>query len=58
MSAIEQALMAEAKWVMDRLVNSAFDTPDRNYYQGRLDQLAEVRRLLGHNHLVKESERA
>lgn len=49
---IEKALEDEVKWVMDMLINSPFDTADRNYYQGRLDQLAMVRGLLNHKQIL------
>jgi hypothetical protein len=51
---LEQFLNVEVEWVMDRLINSPFDTADRNYYQGRLDQLAQVRRYLGHPQIMRE----
>ena len=58
MRELEQYLKTEVEWVIDRLINSPFDTPDRNYYQGRLDQLASVRRYLGHNQILIERELA
>ena len=51
---LEQFLNAQVEWVMDSLINSPFDTADRNYYQGRLDQLAQVRRYLGHPQIMRE----
>ena len=42
---LEQALITEAEWVMERLSTST-ESNDRNYYQGRIDQLAQVRRLI------------
>ena len=51
---LEQFLNVEVEWVMDSLINSPFDTADRNYYQGRLDQLAQVRRYLGHPQIMRE----
>ena len=54
MRELEQYLNTEVEWVMDRLINSPFDTPDRNYYQGRLDQLASVRGYF--YQLLKERE--
>ena len=51
---LEQFLNTEVEWVMDSLINSPFDTADRNYYQGRLDQLAQVRRYLGHPQIMRD----
>jgi hypothetical protein len=45
MSELEQFLNVEAEWVLERL-STGTESNDRNYYQGRLDQLAQVRRLL------------
>ena len=53
MKELEQFLNVEAEWVLERLA-SATETNDRNYYQGRIDQLAQVRRLLGHGQLLRE----
>ena len=55
MSELEQFLNVEAEWVMERLIDAPFDSADRNYYQGRLDQLAQVRRLLGHNQILVQN---
>ena len=52
---LEQFLNVEAEWVLERL-STGTESNDRNYYQGRLDQLAQVRRLLGHPQLIKEGE--
>jgi hypothetical protein len=54
---LEQFLNVEAEWVLERLSTST-EANDRNYYQGRLDQLAQVRRLLGHPQLLKEEVKA
>jgi hypothetical protein len=54
MKELEQFLNTEAEWVFERL-STGTESNDRNYYQGRLDQLAQVRRFLGHSQLVKES---
>jgi hypothetical protein len=53
MRELEQFLNVEAEWVLERL-GSSVEGNDRNYYQGRLDQLAAVRRLLGHPQLMRE----
>ena len=53
MKELEQFLNVEAEWILERLGTSV-EGNDRNYYQGRLDQLAQVRRLLGHPQLMKE----
>ena len=45
MKELEQFLNVEAEWVLERL-STGTESNDRNYYQGRLDQLAQVRRLL------------
>jgi hypothetical protein len=55
---LEMALNVEAEWVLERLSESFTSDTDRNYYQGRLDQLAQVRRILGHNQLLIEREGA
>jgi hypothetical protein len=54
---LEQFLNVEAEWVLERLSTST-EVNDRNYYQGRIDQLAQVRRLLGHPQLLKEEVKA
>jgi hypothetical protein len=54
---LEQFLNVEAEWVLERLSTST-EANDRNYYQGRIDQLAQVRRLLGHPQLLKEEVKA
>jgi hypothetical protein len=40
-----EAIDSEAKWLLDKLVNAYRDKSeaDRNYYQGRVDQLAWVK---------------
>ena len=55
MRELEQFLNTEADWVMEKLIASPFDTDDRIYYQGRLDQLANVRRLLKLPQIVKQN---
>ena len=54
MRELEQFLNVEAEWVMDRLINSPLDSEDRIYYQGRVDQLAQVRRFLGQPQIMRE----
>jgi hypothetical protein len=48
---LEQFLNTEAEWVMERL-STGTEVNDRNYYQGRVDQLAQVRRFLGQAQLI------
>ena len=50
---LEKALNAQSDFILDRLLNSEFGTSDRDYYQGRLDQLVEVRRILGHPQILR-----
>jgi hypothetical protein len=57
MRELEQFLNVEAEWVFDRLSECGFDKgsgADRAYYQGRLDQLAQVRRYLGQPQIMRE----
>lgn len=54
MRELEQFLNTEAEWVLERLSTSLSEANDRNYYQGRLDQLAQVRRYLGQPQITKE----
>jgi hypothetical protein len=51
---LEQFLNTEAEWVLERLSTSFSEANDRNYYQGRLDQLAQVRRYLGQPQIMRE----
>jgi hypothetical protein len=53
MKDLEQYLNVEAEWVLERL-STGTESNDRNYYQGRLDQLAQVRRFLGHPQIMRE----
>jgi len=55
MSELEQFLNVRAEWVLERL-STGTESNDRNYYQGRLDQLAQVRRLLKLPQLMIERE--
>lgn len=55
---LEQFLNTEAEWVFERLTECGFDKgtgADRAYYQGRIDQLAQVRRFLGQPQIMRES---
>jgi hypothetical protein len=54
---LEQFLNVEAEWVFERLMQLEATNTDRAYYQGRIDQLAQVRRYLGHPQLLVESEK-
>jgi hypothetical protein len=58
MKELEQFLNTEAEWVLERLSESFTSDTDRNYYQGRLDQLAQVRRFLGQPQIMREREGA
>jgi len=51
---LEQFLNTEAEWVLERLSENFTSDTDRNYYQGRLDQLAQVRRYLGQPQIMRE----
>jgi hypothetical protein len=56
---LEQFLNTEAEWVFERLTECGFDKgngADRAYYQGRIDQLAQVRRYLGQPQIMRERE--
>jgi len=53
MNELEQFLNVEAEWVFERMSTST-EGNDRNYYQGRLDQLAQVRRFLGQPQIMRE----
>ena len=53
MKELEQFLNVEAEWVLERLSTDT-ESNDRNYYQGRLDQLAQVRRFLGQPQIMRE----
>jgi hypothetical protein len=55
MRELEQFLNTEAEWVLERLATHS-EANDRNYYQGRIDQLAQVRRFLGQPQIIRESE--
>jgi hypothetical protein len=42
---IDKALVDDAGWLFDRLVIAQDDT-DRAYWQGRIDSLAQARRIV------------
>jgi hypothetical protein len=50
---LEVFLNIEAEWVLERL-STGTESNDRNYYQGRLDQLAQVRRFLSMPAIMRE----
>ncbi len=50
---LEQFLNTEAEWVLERL-STGTEANDRNYYQGRLDQLAQVRGFLDQPQIMRE----
>ena len=52
MRELEQFLNVEAEWVLERL-STGTESNDRNYYQGRLDQLAQVRRYLSMPQIIR-----
>ena len=54
MRELEQFLNTEAEWLLERLATSLSEANDRNYYQGRLDQLAQVRRYLGQPQIMRK----
>ena len=56
MRELEQFLNTEAEWVLERL-STGTEANDRNYYQGRVDQLAQVRRFLQLPQLMIEREK-
>ncbi len=54
MRELEQFLNVEAEWVFERLMQLEASNTDRAYYQGRIDQLAQVRRFLGQPQIIRE----
>jgi len=54
MRELEQFLNVEAEWVLDRVNDCVAGDINRTYYQGRLDQLAQVRRFLGQPQIMRE----
>ena len=57
MRELEQFLNVEAEFVFDRLMRLEASNTDRAYYQGRIDQLAQVRRFLQLPQLMIEREK-
>jgi hypothetical protein len=55
---LEQFLNVEAEWVLERLADCVPNDINRNYYQGRLDQLAQVRGFLDQPQIMREREGA
>ena len=54
MRELEQFLNVEAEWVLDKYSEAIAGSTERTYYQGRLDQLAQVRRYLGQPQIMRE----
>ena len=54
MKELEQFLNVEAEYNLEQLSMSENTEADRNYYQGRIDQIAQVRRFLGQPQLLVE----
>ena len=54
---LEQMLNVEGEWLLEKLMEEFKNENSRNYYQGRIDQLAQVRRLLGHPQIMIEREK-
>ena len=57
MKELEQFLNVEAEFVFERLMRLEASNTDRAYYQGRIDQLAQVRRFLQLPQLMMEREK-
>ena len=54
MRELEQFLNVEAEFVFEKLMRLEASNTDRAYYQGRIDQLAQVRRFLGQPQIMRE----
>ena len=54
MRELEQFLNVEADWVMDKYSEAIASSTEPTYYQGRLDQLAQVKRFLGQPQIMRE----
>jgi hypothetical protein len=55
MKELEQFLNVEAEWVLERMSDLGISSGNSyTYYQGRLDQLAQVRRLLNLPQIMRE----
>lgn len=42
---LKQWINVDAEWVLERLSESVNDN-DRNYYQGRIDSLASIKKMI------------
>ena len=51
---LEMALNVEGEWLLEKLMKEFKSESSRNYYQGRIDQLAQVRRLLNLPQVMRE----
>jgi hypothetical protein len=51
---LEQFLDDEAEWIFEKINECCAGDTNRTYYQGRLDQLAQVRRYLGQPQIMRE----
>jgi hypothetical protein len=51
---LEQFLDVEAEWIFEKINECCAGDINRTYYQGRLDQLAQVRRYLGQPQIMRE----
>jgi hypothetical protein len=57
MKDLEQFLNVESEWILERMSDLGISSGDSyTYYQGRLDQLAQIRRHLGHAQLMREAK--
>jgi len=57
MSNLEQFLDVEGEWILERMSDLGISSGESyTYYQGRLDQLAQVRRYLDHAQLIREGK--
>jgi hypothetical protein len=55
MNELEQFLNVEAEWILEKMSDlGVIDGTNYAYYQGRLDQLAQVRRMLNMPQIMRE----
>ncbi len=55
MRELEQFLDVESEWVLERMSDLGISSGESYiYYQGRLDQIAQVRRLLNQPQIIRE----
>lgn len=55
MRELEQFLNVEAEWILERMSDlGVIGGTNYTYYQGRLDQLAQVRRMLDMPQIMRE----